>query len=401
MKAEFTKEMKKTHTIYMPQMLHYHNELLCAAFGFGGYNLAVVPEYRHSYKSAESLVSKDYCTCAMGIVGNLMSFVESDDCDVDHTAILEPQAGGACRAGNYYNLIIGCLEKAGYGNIPVISLNYNGEEKHSGFQINPKMVSALVAAVCYSDLLMTLTQQIRPYEVNKGETDKLKQKWLLRLANAIKKGQNIIGRKKIYDHIITDFKKIKTEKREVSKVGIVGEIYIKFSPVGNEHLEDFLQSQNCDYRQGGFLNYCIYVVYSDMKNRELSRNKKIELAAYQKVIDFLCKQQNQLNESLDKAGMLYDTAFYDMLQMKEDILSDYYNIGDGWLMMAEANFLIKQGYDKILVVHPFGCLVSHVGGRGAIKALKDKYPHARISSVEYDYDQSKTLRESRIMLAIK
>lgn len=400
MAAEFTKQMRKTHTIYMPQMLYYHNDLLCAAFAFGGYKLKVVPEYPNYEEETASLINKDYCTCATGIVGNLLSMVKDKNCDTEHIAFLEPQAGGACRAGNYYNLIIECLHKAGYNNIPVISLNYHGEEKHSGFQITPKLLVAAAASVCYSDLLMTLVEQIRPYEVNYGEADRVRDKWLKRLVGAIEKGQNIVGRKKIYERIISDFKKIKVADRKLSKVGIVGEIYIKFSPVGNYHLEDFLKKKCCDYRHGGFLNYCIYVVYSDMKNKELSRNRKLELSVYQKVIDYMCKLQGEVIDALKDNGMRYDASFKEMIKIKNEVLSDYYNIGDGWLMMSEAVDLIKQGYDKILIVHPFACLVSHVGGRGVIKALKQMYPNARITSVEYDYDQSRTLRESRLMLAI-
>ncbi|MDO5126991.1 MAG: hypothetical protein Q4D54_04500 [Eubacteriales bacterium] len=392
--------MRKTHTIYMPQMLYYHNDLLCAAFAFGGYKLKVVPEYPHHENETASLINKDYCTCATGIIGNILCFLKDAACDPDKVAFLEPQAGGACRAGNYYNLIIECLHKIGYDHIPVISLNYQGKEKHNGFRINARMLMAAVAAVCYSDLLMTLVEQIRPYECNAGEADRLREKWIARLSDAIAHGKKIIGRKKIYDHIIRDFQKIKTEKKELSKVGIVGEIYIKYSPIGNCHLEDFLRKRDCDYRQGGFLNYCIYVVYSDMKNKELLRNKKIELAAYQKVIDFLCNIQKGVTHALRVHGMKSDGTFGEMTKIKEEILSEYYNIGDGWLMAAEAIDLIHQGYNKILIVHPFGCLVSHVGGRGVIKAIKDKYPDARITSIEYDYDQSKTLRESRLLLAI-
>lgn len=399
--AEFTKRMRKTHTIYMPQMIHYHNDLLRAAFAYGGYQLEVVKEYDHYCKETFSTIGKDYCSCATGIVGSLLTMVTEGDCDTDRIAFLEPQAGGACRAGNYYNLIIECLKKSGFNRIPVLSLNYHGEEKHSGFSINARMLFGAVAGVCYSDLLMVLVQQLRPYEVHSGDCDALRKKWLDRLYQEISHGKLLFHREKIYQEIVEDFRKIEVDRtRDLNKVGIVGEIYIKFSPIGNCHLEDFLQQENCDYRQGGFINYCIYVVYSEMKNMELSKKNKLILGGYQKVVDYLCKAQKQINHVLSEAGFLHDSAFYELLEMKENVLSDYYNIGDGWLMTAEIVDLIKQGYDKILIVHPFGCLVSHVGGRGVIKALKDKHPNVNITSVEYDYDQSKTLRESRIMLAI-
>lgn len=400
--TEFTRSMKKSHTIYMPEMLHYHNELLCAAFAFGGYKLAVVPEQEHICCETQSLVNKDYCTCAIGIIGNLLTFVKSDDCDREHIAFLEPQAGGACRAGNYYNLIIECLHKLGYGQIPVLSLNAHGLEQHSGFRINGRMLLGAIAAVCYSDLLMDLTQQIRPYEKNAGETEGLRQQWLQRLTEEIRHGRHLFYRKKVYREIVESFGRIPVDRGQAKKkVGVVGEIYIKCSPVGNCHLEDYLQKNGCDYRMGGFVNYCIYVVYSEMKSLELGHQSRLEAAGYQKVLQFLYYVQKEIAEALEQAGFLHDRSFQELLAEKKDILSDYYNIGDGWLMTAEIIDLIKKGYDKILVVHPFGCLVSHVGGRGVLKALHERFPEAKITSIEYDYDQSDTLRESRVLLAIE
>lgn len=400
--AEFTKDMQKTHTIYMPDMLHYHNDLLCAAFAYGGYKLKIVPEHSTLSKYAFSTIGKDYCTCATYIVGNLLTMLEAEGFDVDHTAFLEPQAGGACRAGNYYNLIINCLKKAGYEQIPVLSLNAHGLEKHSGFTINPKMVFGALAAVCYSDLLMLLVQQIRPYEINKGETDKLHRYWLDKLYDEISTGKALINRKKTYCKIINDFKSIATD-RSISKkkVGIVGEIYIKFSPIGNNKLEKFLMDQDCEYRQGGFLNYCAYVVYTEMKSMELQGSVKAVLTAYQKVINILSSQQAAINECLDAEGFTHDASFDELLKYATGILSEFYNIGDGWLIAGETVDLIKQGYDRVLMVHPFGCLVSHVAERGVLKKVHDLYPDAVVSSVEFDYEQSVALRESRIMLAIK
>ena len=399
--VEFTKEMRKTHTIYMPNMLPYHNDLLRAAFQYGGYRLKIVPEYKNLCQSTFSTVNKDYCTCALYIVGNLLTMLEDKRIDPNKIAFLEPQAGGSCRAGNYYDLIIECLKKAGYKQIPVISLNAHGMERHSGFQIHMKMVAAALAAVCYSDLLMTLTQQIKPYEICKGETATLHKRWLKRLYHAISHGQHIVSRRKIYEEIIRDFSKIKVQHRkDKKKVGIVGEIYIKFSPVGNSHLEQLLESRDCEYRQEGFLNYLIYVVYTEMQSKRLLGEKRLVLEAYNMVIQFLCRQHREIADLLSSYHFKPDGSFYDIKKPAGKIIDEFYNIGDGWLITAEAIDLIKQGYDKILVVHPFGCLVSHVGGRGVIKKLNTLYPQAKVSSIEYDMDQSNTLRESRILLAI-
>lgn len=399
--AEFTKSMRKTHTIYMPQMLHYHNELLCAAFAYGGYHLEVVPEHQEFIKETYSSIGKDYCTCAFGIVGNIMTFVKEQGCNTDNIAFLEPQAGGACRAGNYYNLIIECLKKMDCGHIPVLSLNFQGKETHEGFTINPKMFFGAVAAVCYGDILMTIAQQVRPYEVNPGETEALRMKWVSKLSEDIAHGKNVYKRKKIYREIAESFSAIRVDKtRKKTKVGIVGEIYIKFSPVGNFHLEDFLYDNNCDIRQGGFLNYCSYVVLSEEKTSSLNGKNPLYIEACRKVLDYFCRIQKEFNEVITEFGYKCDMPFKEMEKAKGNVLSDHYNIGDGWLMAGEIIDLAKQGYDKIMIVHPFGCLVSHVGGRGVIKELKKMLPGTKITSVEFDIDQSKTLRESRIMMAI-
>ncbi len=399
--AEFTKSMRKTHTIYMPDMIHYHNDLLCAAFKYGGYNLDIVPEYDHLARRVPSLINKDYCTCATYIVGNLLTFVEEKGCETDNIAFLEPQAGGACRAGNYYNLIIECLKKTGNSNIPVLSLNAHGLEGHSGFKINTRMLFAAVAAVAYSDLLMTLTQQIKPYEINKGETVLLREKWIKKLSEEIACGKLLFHREAVYKQIIADFKAIETNRNIVKKkVGIVGEIYIKFSPIGNRHLEDFLEKNNCDYRHGGFINYCCYVVYTEKKCMELEGKGKPVLAVYDKILDYIFKVQKEINDCLEEEQFLHDGLFTELKRSANDIISDEYNIGDGWLIAAEAIDLINQGYDKILMVHPFGCLVSHVGERGILKKFHEMYPHVSIQSIEYDVEQSEALRESRILMTI-
>lgn len=191
--------------------------------------------------------------------------------DVNHTAFMEPQTGGACRAGNYYNSMIESLKKAGFSEIPVISLNAFGKEKHQGFSITPKLIFGAMAAVCYGDLLMTLVQQVRPYEIEVGQSEKCQDKWIHILSEDIKRGRNISTRKRRerYREIVRDFEKIPMQNKKVKKVGITGEIYMKFSPIGNEHLEDFLQKENCDYRMGGFLNYIIYIVDSELEKERL------------------------------------------------------------------------------------------------------------------------------------
>ncbi len=402
-KAEFTKAMKKTHTIYMPDMLGYHNSFLKAAFARAGYCLEIMSKDEKLVNYSLPYISGDYCLPAMMILGQMFATIEDEKVDIDKIAFLEPQAGGACRAGNYYNSMIKSLERAGYGHIPVISLNAFGQEKHSGFSITPKLVAGAVAAVCYGDLLMTLLQQVRPYEIKAGATKKCYDMWVRRIARDIRAGKNISkkNRKKRYQEIVESFRQIKTKKdNNKIRVGITGEIYIKFSHIGNDNLEDFLKQQGCDYRMGGFVNYAIYLVNSERENQNLKGTSETVLKLIDKLADYLEKLQDDMNASLIKAGFQADATFSNLKKLAEPIIARECNTGDGWLIAGEVADLVNQGYDHILIVHPFGCLVSHVCERGIMKKLHKAYPSVNIQTIEYDYDTSQTLRESRLMLAL-
>ncbi|MDE7188386.1 MAG: hypothetical protein K2O13_12905, partial [Lachnospiraceae bacterium] len=190
-------------------------------------------------------------------------------------------------------------------------------------------------------------------------------------------------------------------ERNVRRVGITGEIYIKFSPIGNEHLEYFLQEQDCAYRMGGFINYAIYIVDSEQENQKLCGAGRAMLKMYDAVIRYLSRIQHDMNQSIaEESRFVPDADFAQMKKMAAPIIHSGCHTGDGWLVAAEVADLIEKGYENILIVHPFGCLVSHVCGRGIVKKLHERYPNVNIQTVEYDYDSARTLRESRIMLGI-
>lgn len=400
--AEFTKRMRQTHTIFLPDMLGYHNELLKAAFAGAGYRLEIMSEETGLADGSLPYISGDYCYPTILILGQMLATVKSGKWETEKIAFMEPQAGGACRAGNIYDLMIETLKRAGYGNIPVISLNAFGEEKHEGFFITPALLLRAAAAVCYGDLLMTLLQQVRPYERKKGTANACYLRWQRKLANDIKSGRHLSRRerKKWYREIAASFSQIKTEKRKLAKVGIAGEIYIKFSKLGNEQLEDFLQLHNCDYRMNGFVNYIIYIVDSERQNRQLGGASPALIRFLDFLIHYLEGLQEDMSQALQERGFQADADFRELLEMAEPIVARGCNTGDGWLIAGETADLIKKGCDHILIVHPFGCLVSHVCERGILKKLHAAYPDVAIQTIEYDYDTAKTLRESRVLLGI-
>lgn len=401
--AEFTKKMKKTHTILLPNMLPYHNQLLQAAFLASGYHLEILSGEKNLTEYSLPYISGDYCLPAVLILGQMLSAVQSGNFDLNKIAFMEPQTGGACRAGNYYNSIIESMKKAGCPQIPVISLNALGREKQEGFIITRKLLFGAVAAVCYGDLLMTLYQQVRPYEIHRGQAKECLDKWQLMLSEDIAAGKNISRRKrrKIYSRITEDFAAIPREEKTCSRVGIAGEVYIKFSPVGNEHLEEFLQKRGCDYRMGGFVNYAIYIVDSERTNQKIRGAGAAVLRAYSAVIQYLTGIQKDIHETLSGSGIFEPDADFDRLkEMAKQVIDENCNTGDGWLIAGEVADLVEKGYENILIVHPFGCLVSHICERGIMKKLHARFPGINIQTVEYDYDSSRTLRESRILLGI-
>lgn len=400
--ATFTKEMKRTHTILLPDMLHYHNALLQAAFAGCGYRLEILPEERDLPGYALPFISGDYCLPTVLILGQVLAALRLGRFDPDRIAFMEPQAGGACRAGNIYHLIIESLKRAGYKHIPVISLNAFGQHRHPGFAITPGLLLRAVAAVCYGDLLMTLYQQVRPYERRRGEAKACMERWNRRLCGDIRAGNNLSAkrRKERYRQIVRDFAAIPVEGRTLRRVGITGEIYMKFSPIGNRHLERLLQEQDCAYRMGGFVNYCIYLVDSEREERGLCGAGRMEQRACDALLGYLGRIQRDLNESVAEGGFVPDADFAELRALAAPVIDRGCHAGDGWLVAAETADLAKKGCENILIVHPFDCLVSHVCGRGVRKKLHERYPGVNIQTVEFDYDSACALWESRILLGI-
>ena len=259
----FTEDMKKTHTILIPGMLPMHFSLLQAALVSCGYKAEVLHNTgREVIETGLKYVNNDICYPALLVIGQLINALESGKYDLEHTALIITQTGGGCRASNYIYLLRKALEKAGLTHIPVISLNVNGLEQQPGFHLDASMVHKFLAAVVYGDTLMYLTNKTRPYEVVHGAADRLAQKWLARLSEAFKSGKaQALGTiKQLTKAIAHEFADLPITNKEKTKVGIVGEIYIKYAALGNNNLEAFLQRQNCEYMLPGLMNFIMYCV---------------------------------------------------------------------------------------------------------------------------------------------
>ena len=269
---EFTREMRQTHTILVPQMCPIHFGLLESILVQSGYNVVLLTNNGPSVVG-EGLkyVHNDTCYPALLVIGQMLDALGSGKYDLDHTALLITQTGGGCRASNYIFLLRKALKKAGYGQIPVVSLNFSGLEKNSGFQLSLGDIWKMLGAVIYGDALMILSNQIRPYEEDKGEADELVRRWSARLTGQFEKGKGCTpgDMKRNLDNIARDFAAIPFRRTPKVKTGVVGEIYVKYASLGNNNLEAFLASQDCEVMVPGLMGFLMYCVDNGMQDHKL------------------------------------------------------------------------------------------------------------------------------------
>ena len=275
----FTKEMKKEYTILVPNMAEIHFELLARVLRQHGYNAELLrTNGREIVDEGLKYVHNDTCYPALLVIGQLINALNSGRYDPHKTALLITQTGGGCRASNYIHLLRKALVKAGYGYVPVISLNLSGLEKNPGFKFTPAMGMKFLSCLIYGDLIMLLKNQVKPYEINAGETDALVERWIAKLVRFFgqNKGYDYFSAKKIMPKITKDFSEIPVNKTEKIKVGIVGEIYVKYSPLANNHLEDFLISQGCEPNVPGLMGFVFFKTDNRLEDIKLYGGKKLK-----------------------------------------------------------------------------------------------------------------------------
>ena len=402
--VEFTEEMRKSgYTILCPTMLPLHFELITNIFKNHGVNIVQLRNQKAKV-IAQGLKNthNDTCYPALLVIGQFIDAIENGGYDPHKIALLMTQTGGGCRASNYISLIRKALNKLGYGYIPVISFNVLGLEKHSGFKLNLKIILELLYGVLYGDLLMNLTNQCRPYEVNKGESDTLAQKWTDQLVKQIKEeGVSYKTVKKNYDLIIKDFKKIERIKEEKVKVGVVGDIYVKYSPLANNSLEKVLLDEGAEVVVPGLLDFILYTCHAMHTDKDLYGDKGIKYPIIKLVYYWVLKKQKDLLNAVKKDGEFRVLSSFDHTQT---LINDYISVGgkmgEGWLLTAEMLELNENGISNIVCTQPFGCLPNHIFGKGMMKILKTKNPEMNIVAIDYDASASEVNQLNRIKLML-
>lgn len=400
-KKIFTKEMKKDYTILCPQMAPIHFELLETAMRTAGYNLVLLRECtQKTVETGLKYVNNDACYPSILVTGQMIEALESGKYDPNKTALIMSQTGGGCRATNYIGFIRKALKDAGYPNIPVISFNVVGMEKVPGFKLTISLLEKLLRGVLYGDLLQKMLTKNRAYEKNKGETQALFDKWMEKCKKILKNGNSKEFKQSIYD-IVNDFEKIELDTSiEKPKVGIVGEVLIKYHPFGNNFVADLLEKEGAEVVLPDFMGFIKFMATHKVTFNSLLRTNPIVAKISKAAISLIDILEKDSKEALEKSKKDYlpPCNIWHLENTVKDILSIGNQTGEGWFLTAEMIEYIEHGIPNIICVQPFACLPNHVVGKGVIKTIREKYPNANISPVDYDPGASESNQTNRIKL---
>ena len=400
-KKIFTKEMKKDYTILIPQMAPIHFELLETAVQTSGYKVELLRNCtQKTVETGLKYVNNDACYPSILVTGQMIEALQSGKYDLNKTALIMSQTGGGCRATNYIGFIRKALKDAGFENIPVISFNIVGMEKMPGFKLTVPLLERLLKTVLYGDLLQKMLTKNRAYEVHKGETQKLFDKWMEKCKTLLRKSSNKEFKQSIYD-IVNDFENIELDtSKEKPKVGIVGEVLIKYHPFGNNFVADLLEKEGAEVILPDFMGFVKFMATHKITfNSLLNTNKtsaKVMKAAI-KLIDILEKDM-KIALANSKKNYLPPCDIWHLEDKVKNVLSIGNQTGEGWFLTAEMIEYIEHGIPNIICVQPFACLPNHVVGKGVIKTIRENYPYANISPVDYDPGASETNQANRIKL---
>ena len=399
--------MKKDYPILVPNMLPVQLKLITSIMKNYGYNMEVLEtEGPQIAECGLKNVHNDTCYPALLVIGQFIDALESGKYDLHKVAVMITQTGGGCRASNYIHLLRKALIKNGMGYIPVISLNFSGLEKNAnpGFKLTPKAFIQVAYGVLLGDFIMHIYNQCRPYEVNKGDCDKAVDALVRKITKDFEADKFIHYShvKMLYILICKRFAQIPYQDfGSKKKVGIVGEIYVKFSPLGNNNLEKFLLGEGTEPVLAGLMDFCLYCIYNGIIDFQLYGRSVKSAAVMQAVYRFLLDKQKDMIRIIKKDGHFRPMMEFDKVRkLSQKIISPGVKMGEGWLLPAEMVELIEEDVPNIVLTQPFGCLPNHIAGKGMIRKIREQYPHANIVSVDYDPGASRINQENRIKLML-
>ena len=400
---KFTPEMKKTHKILIPNMAVTQFRLLQYALQYEGYNCEVLGNCGSAVAQLGlKYVHNDTCYPALLVIGQFLDALNSGKYDLEHTALLITQTGGGCRASNYIHLLRKALVKAGYPQIPVASLNFSGLEKDSGFQMTLPLIRRALACVLYGDLLCALRNQTAPYENEPGAADRLVDLWMERLGRVLLAGKGFTARemKHTFPLMAKEFAALPVTRVPKVKVGVVGEIYVKYSPLGNNDLQRFLESQGCEVNFPGLLGFLQYCIFNQGEDWVLYGGKHLMKLGSDRLLHWLDGIERAMLKAQTDVGFYAPGPFTELVEKPKGVISLGAKMGEGWLLTAEMIELVQGGYSNIVCAQPFGCLPNHIVGKGMVNKIRALYPSANITPIDYDPSATRVNQENRIKLML-
>lgn len=402
-KVPFTQENKKRHTVIFPQMSPVHFRLFEAVLNVHGYNAVLLDKVTpEDIEAGLKSVNNDACYPSIIVTGQLLNAFTSGLYDPKNTSVMITQTGGGCRATNYIAFLRKALKDAGYADVPVISLNFAGLESNPGFKITPKLLYDLVRACIWGDLLLTCYNRILPYEVNKGETGRVYRDWLARLYTAIiNDSKEELKLNKTIDKIVSDFDKIPINEIEKPKVGVVGEILVKFHPDANNNVMNVIVNEGGEAVMPGLLDFILYCFYNENFKHENLGAKAASAVICNLGIKIIEHMRGHMTKVMQKSKRFSSRAPKPINMVAKgarDVLQLGHCCGEGWFLTGEMIELIESGVPNIICVQPFACLPNHVTGKGMIKELRRQHPLANIVAIDYDPGASEVNQLNRIKL---
>lgn len=397
---KWNREMKSTHKILIPDMLPWHFLIIEKLLKHEGYDVELLKnDGRAVIDEGLKHVHNDTCYPCLCVVGQYIDALKSGKYDLEHTALLITQSGGGCRASNYVPLIRKAI-KAEFPHVPVVSVNFSGLEKDSSFEMGAKLFLKMLFAILYGDSIMWCYNQTKPYEAEAGAADLAREKAVnLVVDKFLRRGW--AGYKKINKQIISTFAAVKRTGEIKPKVGIVGEIYVKYSYLGNNNLEKFLLSEGCEPVVPALIDFILYCIVNVVNDYTLYGHDKWKARIYSLVYKVIHHMQKKIIKQFEKDGAFMPVHDFEELRHCADkVLNQGMKMGEGWLIPAEMAALAESGVKNIVCAQPFGCLPNHIAGKGAVRSLKNLYADENIVAVDYDPSATKVNQENRIKLML-
>ena len=403
-RTEFTKQMfDEGYTILAPQMSPIHFDLLEPVVKKHGFNIVILRnDDRRAVDVGLKFVNNDACFPSITVEGQIMQAVLSGKYDTDKLAIIMSQTGGCCRASNYVAFIRRALEKAGLSHIPVISLNANGMEKNEGFKIAPSLLTDVLQGIVCGDLLMRCLYRVRPYEKVPGSADALHRAWQRRCIEVLTSSRSGRHYKQLCREIVADFDSLPIhEELKKPRVGVVGEILVKYMPLANNHLVELLEKEGAEAVVPDLMDFLNYSFFNNQYRSEFLGVKKSSKTASKIAVDAIRKIRKPALEALANSKRFEaPMPIEEIAEQTKPFLSIGNQYGEGWFLTGEMIELIGQGVPNIVCIQPFGCLPNHVVGKGVIKRLKAEFPQANIAAVDYAPGASEVNQLNRIKLML-